>query len=108
MLEPFTNQEVEDGPQYRVCKAQDCDCVYFADEINQHFHLDDVRVRVNFKLDDDERPFFLCYCFGYGKEGVISEIENTASSSIVDWIKDRVQAEEYACRWKPCRRMLSR
>lgn len=100
MLESFTNQAVEDGPQYRVCEAQDCDLVYFADEIDQQFDLEDVRVTVNFKLDEDERPYPLCYCFGYGKEDVISEIENTESSSVVGWITDRVQAEECACRWK--------
>lgn len=100
MLEPFTNQDVEDSPQYRVCTAEDCDLVYFADERDQQFDVDDVRVRVNFKLDEDERPYPLCYCFGYNKEDVIGEVENTESSSVVQWITDRVQAEECACRWK--------
>lgn len=76
MLEPFTNQDVEDSPQYRVCTAEDCDLVYFADERDQQFDVDDVRVRVNFKLDEDERPYPLCYCFGYNKEDVIGEVEN--------------------------------
>lgn len=100
MLDPFTNQEVEDGPQYRVCTAQDCDIVYFTDELDQQFGTDDVRVTVNFKLDAEDRPYPLCYCFGYHKQDVISEVKDTGRSSVVEWITDRVQAEECACRWK--------
>lgn len=100
MLNPFTNQEIEDEPQYRVCKTQDCPIVYFADETDQQYTVDDVRVPVNFKLGTDERPYPLCYCFGYGKEDVSDELEQTGESTVVDWITERVQAEECACRWK--------
>lgn len=100
MLKPFTNQKVEDDPQYRLCQTLDCELVYFSDETAQQFETDDVRVPVNFKIDGDERPYPLCYCFGYGKEDVTSELDNTGESTVVDWITERVQAEECACRWK--------
>ena len=100
MLNPFTNQEIEDDPQYRVCKAQGCSVVYFADETDQQWEVDDVRVPVNFKLEADDRPYPLCYCFGYGKDDVADELERTGESTVVEWITERVQAEECACRWK--------
>ena len=100
MLNPFTNQAVEDEPQYRRCQTEGCEVVYFSDETDQQFETDDVRVPVNFKLDSEARPYPLCYCFGYGKEDIATELNQTGESTVVDWITERVQAEECACRWK--------
>lgn len=74
--------------------------MYFSKESTQQFETGDVRVPVNFKLDDDDRPYPLCYCFGYGKEDVASELARTGETTVVDWITERVQAEECTCRWK--------
>lgn len=100
MLNPFTNQEIEDELQYRACKTQDCPVVYFADEHDQPFGVDDVRAAVNFKLEADDRPYPLCYCFRYGKDKIADERDRTGESSVFAWITECVQAEECACRWK--------
>jgi hypothetical protein len=100
MIEPFGNQDPEDDVQYRICKTQDCPVVYFADELDQQFEIDVIRERPNFKLDADAGPYPLCYCFGYGKEHIRQNIEENGETNIDDWITERVQAEECACRWK--------
>ncbi|MCL7418456.1 MAG: hypothetical protein M8354_11550 [Halalkalicoccus sp.] len=100
MVEPFGNQDIEDDVQYRICKAQDCPVVYFADELDQQFEIDVIRERPNFKLENDEEPYPLCYCFGYNKEHIRQDIEANGETDIDDWITERVQAEECACRWK--------
>ncbi|MCL7417820.1 MAG: hypothetical protein M8354_08280 [Halalkalicoccus sp.] len=100
MVEPFGNQAIEDDVQYRICKTQDCPVVYFADELDQRFETDAIRVRANFKLDADADPYPLCYCFGYDRSHVRQDIEENGETNIAEWITERVQAEECACRWK--------
>lgn len=100
MVEPFGNRTVEDDIQYRICKTTDCPVVYFADERDHRFEVDVIRERPIFKLDADDRPYPLCYCFGFGKEHIYEEIDEQGETTIDDWITERVQAEECACRWK--------
>ena len=100
MVEPFGNQDVEDNVQYRICKAQECEVVYFADELDQQFGIDVIRERPNFKLDADAEPYPLCYCFGYDKAHVRDDIADTGETNIDKWITERVQAEECACSYK--------
>ncbi|MFC4452031.1 MULTISPECIES: putative iron-sulfur cluster-binding metallochaperone [Halobacteriales] len=100
MVEPFGNQDIEDDVQYRICKTQDCPVVYFADELDQQFEIDVIREQPNFKLDGDAEPYPLCYCFGYNKEHIQEDIAENGETNIDDWITERVQAEECACRWK--------
>lgn len=100
MVEPFGNQDVEDDVQYRICKTQDCPVVYFADEIDQQFEIGVIRERPNVKLAADADPYPLCYCFGYTKQHIREDIQANGETTIDDWITERVQAEECACRWK--------
>jgi hypothetical protein len=100
MVEPFGNQDVEDDAQYRICKTQDCPVVYFTDELDQQFETDVIREQPNFKLEADADPYPLCYCFGYNKSHIHQDIEENGETDIDEWITERVQAEECACRWK--------
>ncbi|WP_407075677.1 hypothetical protein [Natronococcus wangiae] len=78
MVEPFENQEVKDEVQYRICKTTECPVVYFTEEVDQQFGIDVIRETPNFKLDTDERPYPLCYCFGYGKNASTKTSPRTA------------------------------
>lgn len=100
MVEPFGNQDVADDVQYRICTTRDCPVVYFADELDQRFETNVVRVRVNAKLEADAEPYPLCYCFGYDRFHVREDVAADGETTIDDWITERVQAEECACRWK--------
>lgn len=97
MLEPFVNYEVEDT-EYRICIDRDCSVVYFDGE--SVFREEDVRVAVNFKMEPDERPFPLCYCYGYGKEDLESELTKRGETGVPDWIAQRVRNGECACTYK--------
>ena len=100
MVAPFGNQDVADDVQYRICKAQECEVVYFADELDQQFGIAGIREQPNFKLNADAEPYPLCYCFGYNKAHVRADIADTGETTINEWITERVQAEECACRYK--------
>lgn len=100
MVEPFGNQEIEDEVQYRICKTQDCPVVYFTDELDQQWEVDVIRERPNFKLEADAEPYPLCYCFGYNKTHSRQDMEENGETNIADWITERIEAEEYAYRWK--------
>lgn len=81
-------------------KPQDCPVVYFAEELDQQFEVEVIRERPNFKLETDAELYPLCYCFGYNKEHIREDIAENGDTNIDDWITERVQAEECACRWK--------
>lgn len=100
MVEPFGNRDVEDDVQYRICTTTGCPVVYFADELDQRFETDAIRVPVNAKLEAEDDPYPLCYCFGYEKSHVREEITENGETTVAEWIAERVQAEECACRWK--------
>lgn len=100
MGEPFGNQDAEDDVQYRICKTQDRPVVYFADELDQQFETDVIRERPNFKLEADADSYPLCYCFGYNRSHIRQDIEENGETNISEWITERVQAEECACRSK--------
>lgn len=100
MVTPFGNQGIANEVQYRICDSTDCPVVYFTDELDQRFEVDVIRKTPNFKLEDDERPYLLCYCFGYGKKHVYEDISENGETNIADWITEQVQTEGCACRWK--------
>ena len=82
MVVPFENQEVEDEVQYRICETTECPVVYFTEELDQRFQINAIRETPNFKLENDERPYPLCYCFGYGKEHVNEDISENEETNI--------------------------
>ncbi|PTD94887.1 hypothetical protein C9439_00150 [archaeon SCG-AAA382B04] len=97
LLEPFLNQSVKDDYRYFCCKNKDCSVVYFSENHNQVFSRKHVRKRVNFKLDKDEQPYPLCYCFGYRKEDIKKDVVENKETSVDEWIKKRIKANECNC-----------
>src|SRR5260370_34630688 len=47
---------------YSFCSTRDCSIIYFEDKGGHQFTVDDLRIRVGLKVNDDPIP--LCYCFG--------------------------------------------
>lgn len=60
---------------------------YFSDR--EMFQKTDIKVRVGIKEVDDPIP--LCYCFGYTRENVRTDIEGRGSTEIPDRIKAEIQ-----------------
>jgi hypothetical protein len=94
MLKPELLERVSQG-NYSFCSARDCSIVYFENTRSQQFTVDDLRIRVGLKVNDDPIP--LCYCFGFDENHIRDEIERTGSTSIPDKVSGLIREGLCAC-----------
>ena len=79
MLKPDLLEHALHG-NYRFCATPDCPVVYFEEESNRQFTIEDLRIRVGVKAKVDPIP--LCYCFGFNESHLREEIVNTGDTII--------------------------
>jgi hypothetical protein len=85
--------------QYYFCESRDCDVVYFAlDPQALVFRRGDLLVRVGAK--EEANPVPVCYCFGFTRKDIESEIAETGRSTVADQITAEVKAGNCACEVK--------
>jgi Zinc binding domain len=85
--------------EYYFCEAVDCDVVYFAsDEQAPIFRRADLSVRVGSKETVDPIP--VCYCFGFTRQDIQSEVAATGESTVANRISAEVKAGNCACEVK--------
>jgi hypothetical protein len=85
--------------QYYFCEEPECDVVYFPrTEEAPLFRRKDLSVPVWPKEQDNSTP--ICYCFGFTRKDIQSEMLNFMSPSIPERIKAEVQAGNCACEVK--------
>ena len=94
MLKPDLLERAMHG-NYSFCSERDCSIVYFEDQGNQQFTVDDLRIRVGVKVNSDPIP--LCYCFGFDENHIRDEIERTGNTSIPDKVSDLIREGLCAC-----------
>jgi len=94
MLKPDLLERAMPG-NYRFCSARDCSIVYFEDTVSERFTVDDLRIRVGVKVNDDPIP--LCYCFGFDENHIRDEIARTGSTTIPDRISRLIGEGLCAC-----------
>lgn len=80
---------------YSFCPARDCPVVYFEDEGDNQFTVDDLRIRVGLKVKDDPIP--LCYCFGFEEHDIRAEIARTGSTTIPERVSKLIREGLCAC-----------
>ena len=80
---------------FLFCETPNCPVVYFAPDDGSIFHKPDLTVRVGIK--ETEPPIPLCYCFGFTREMLWSELAQTGKTTIPDRIKAEVQAGNCRC-----------
>jgi len=80
---------------YSFCSARDCSVVYFEGKGSQQFNVDDLRIRVGLKVNDDPIP--LCYCFGFNENNIRDEFDRTGSTSIVEKVSRLIREGLCAC-----------
>ncbi len=75
---------------YRFCESPACDVVYFSEaQPDQRFLRSDLRVRVGQKAT--EPPIQVCYCFDWTTDDIEREFRLTATTTIPDRIKEKIQ-----------------
>jgi hypothetical protein len=81
---------------YHYCKTPSCEVIYFKnDEI---LTQDDLKVTVGLK--EGVSPATLCYCFGWTKEKIISQIKKNGSTNALDDIKAKMKDPGCSCEIK--------
>ena len=89
----------------RFCRSLGCDVVYF-DAAGRTLRRNDVTVRVGVKETED--PITICYCFGFTRADVRSEVERSGASTIADPHRRRDEGRSVRLRTKESRwRLLS-
>src|SRR5258706_5431658 len=94
MLKPGLLERAMQG-SYSFCSERDCSVVYFEDKGSQQFTVDDLRIRVGLKVNDDPIP--LCYCFGFNENHIRDEFDRTGSTSIVETVSRLIREGLCAC-----------
>ncbi len=94
MLKPGLLERAMQG-NYSFCSERDCSIVYFEDKGSQQFTVDDLRIRVGLKVNDDPIP--LCYCFGFDEKHIRDEIEGSGNTSVPEKISRLIREGMCAC-----------
>jgi hypothetical protein len=94
MLKPELLEQAMSG-SYRICATKDCPVVYFEDECDRHFTVDDLRIRVGLKVKNDPIP--LCYCFGFDEAHIREEINLTDCTSMPKTVFKLIREGLCAC-----------
>jgi len=94
MLKPELLEQCTSGT-YNFCPLCDCPVVYFDDEGNHQFTVDDLRIRVGLKVKEDPIP--LCYCFGFDERDIRDEIARTGSTTIPERVSRLIREGLCAC-----------
>ena len=94
MVKPAFLEQAMRG-NYRFCSVPDCVIVYFEEEGNQQFTIDDLRVRVGLKVTEDPIP--LCYCFGFDESHIRDDLSRTGTTTIPQRISKLIREGLCAC-----------
>ena len=85
--------QVRPKSSYFFCSQHDCATVYFSQE--NSFIADALREAVYQKDDAGDVP--VCYCFGWTRGRIETEIKKMGKSTSVDTIAGHVKAGKCAC-----------
>ncbi|MBE2248621.1 MAG: copper chaperone Copz family protein [Myxococcus sp.] len=79
---------------WRFCRTPTCDVLYFAPG-GAVFEKREAVTRIGIKETEDPIP--LCYCFGFSRADVRSEVANAGDSTVPARIAAEVKAHRCAC-----------
>lgn len=81
--------------RYRFCRTAGCPVVYFAEDTDEVYHVDEVRERV-FQKEPQADDVLVCYCFRH-TQGALRQAGALGQASIVEEIEAGIQAGQCAC-----------
>lgn len=70
---------------YKFCKNSSCSISYFSEDKLHYFTADDLKEKATLK--DRDLDVKVCYCFGHTRLSVLSELQMTQRSTVVESIK---------------------
>lgn len=94
LLLPEALATLEVDKNYKMCSNQQCEVVYF-NKKGSIYQTQDIKVPVSFKSDDPKCP--ICYCFGWTREKLKNDYEQTEHSTAVDEISEHIKAGRCGC-----------
>lgn len=84
---------VPERQHFWLCPSQDCEVVYFG-EHGARIPIAELHVQPGFKAAPDP---LVCYCFLHRQSDIARELEQTGSTTVLEAIKQKVQAGNCAC-----------
>ena len=81
--------------EYLFCRTQTCPVVYFSDDGDQAFTMEQVGERV-YQKEPEAENVFICYCFGH-TVGQLRTASSKARIAILDNISTGINAGQCAC-----------
>ena len=93
LLTPEAMRRLEPSTDYHFCRVADCLVVYFND--TGFFTKGELTVGVYQKETSD--PLLVCYCFGFTRERIFSEVARTGKSTAPQEITQYVKDGKCAC-----------
>ena len=94
MLKPELLEQALTGT-YSFCSKADCPVVYFEEQSQRSFTVDDLRVTVGDKATEDPIP--LCYCFGFDESHIRNELARTGRTTVPERISRLIREGLCAC-----------
>jgi hypothetical protein len=84
---------------YYFCAELDCDVVYFSEDSQQTFRINDIRERV-YQKEPDNPDVLICYCFYHTPGKIKRELDATGTTHVVNNITQGIQVGQCACDWR--------
>lgn len=94
LLVPEALVKLEPNTTYKMCGNQECTVVYF-NELGNAFSINDLKVTVFEKSKGEDSP--VCYCFGWTKSKLKTEVEQTGTSTAIRSISEHIKAGRCGC-----------
>lgn len=94
MLKPELLEQAMTGT-YTFCSKPDCPVVYFEEQSQRSFTIEDLRVTVGVKATQDPIP--LCYCFGFDESHIRDELARTGKTTVSERISTLIREGLCAC-----------
>lgn len=85
--------------QYFFCRDADCSVVYFSEDGQHLFHVNDIRERV-YQKEPDNPDVPICYCFRHTLKDIKRELEVNGGADVIADIEAGIQAGQCACDWR--------
>jgi hypothetical protein len=94
LLVPVALEQLNPASAYTFCSSPNCPIVYFSEQ-GQTFTTADLTVSVFQKNVNEDVP--VCYCFGWSRQRIREELNQSGESNAVDMITTHIKAKRCGC-----------